>query len=163
MSEILLGFLSDPRVSELQSNAVDRLSFEGGTGLDHGWTLQLSELPHLAPDESRDCASVPFLRVRLHIGLSPSDDLMPTLATDVVWKNDWREVKISFAIFCAQFGTPSVGGLTASTRFRTQVNALGWAAVGDETYIIESRMKAASVAGDFAKFISDCAVASNRA
>lgn len=155
---ISFGFVADRRFQQLEAFAGkdDRIEIRRGQGPDAGWFSQLPGYPELQPGEYRiDVRPWPQLSARLRVGEMPAGDVIPTLATDVVWRADERELRVIFSLYVVRF--PGLQSLHAADPLQSigfsdpppRVVPLGWAQIGSEAYLAEVRVNAMELTARF--------------
>ena len=162
-SESYIGRLVEVVTTAFSSNArIQRLRHlaTNNDGLEVAINASSSDLITRLPgypteniDLVRDGTAMPSGLVRLRIGKTPSDDPMPSLSTDLTWRHDLQDMRLTFALYVARFGPPSMGGIVAATTPVPEVVALEWAALGDEAYVVQARLMAAKMADRFADLV----------
>jgi tRNA A-37 threonylcarbamoyl transferase component Bud32 len=155
VSAIADAFASDPRVQRLRQLSADgdQLVLEYGEASGTDWVPRLTSYPALGHGEFRDGSRAPVLSVRLRIGGTPAEDRIPTLATDVVWRNEGADLRIIFALYVAKYAPIPPGGVIAASEPEPHIAEVDWAGVGDETYVAEARTRAADLAARFATLV----------
>lgn len=155
MSAVDAAISADPRIQNLIALASesDRLEVQMGRRSSDLIT-RLPSYPQSRPNETREGAPLPGASVRLRIGKTPADDPMPTLDTDVVWSGDLQSLKLTFAVYQAEYNPGPTGGVIAALNPTPELVQLDWASLGDETYVVEAKLLAAKMATKFADLVA---------
>lgn len=150
------ALLRDARIQGLRSlaSADDRLKVEEGSTSSSDWVKRFPQIATDSSDEFRDGRPSPFVLVRLRVGKTPTDDPMPTLATDIIWRHDLQHLKLTFVLYLAKYGPLPAGGVIAASVPVPEIVSLDWAIVGDDTYIAQARLTATKMAARFAELVA---------
>ena len=150
------GFAREERLNELQrlANEEDSIVIERTTG-ESQILDQLAGYIGPGANEARDGNTLSGVTIRLRDGAKPENDHLVFLDTDVIWRNNFHEFRITLILTAATYDLEKQAKpfriLNTPQPFLVH---LDWASVGEEAMIAEVGIKANEIATRMADMVT---------